>query len=94
MSTNKQIIAVHVWADGPTAAMRNCDEYYSVSEVDCDGDEIRCIGGSKSLREAWEMGCEHADDLRVECIEMAREGSDEITDRYKVAEARDDEIED
>lgn len=33
--------AIHVWYDAPAAEDRGVDTYYSVSEVDEDGDEIR-----------------------------------------------------
>lgn len=77
--------AVHVWYDMAAASDRGIDEYYSISEVDDDGDEIICVGGSRNRLTAWELGCEHADDLNVECVEMADE-SGRVTDRYTPAE--------
>lgn len=77
--------AINVWLDAPAAEERDVDAYYSVSEVCDDGDEIRCIGGSKSLVKAWQMGCERAEELGVECIEMSDE-SGQATDRYTPGE--------
>lgn len=76
--------AIHVWYDAPAAEDRGVNAYYSVSEVDEDGDEIRCIGGSVDLAKAWAIGCERADELGVECLEMKDE-SGRITDRHRPA---------
>lgn len=73
--------AIHVWLDAPAADELDVDAYFSVSEVRDDGDEIRCIGSSESLAKAWQMGCERADEIGVECIEMSDE-SGRVTDMY------------
>jgi hypothetical protein len=83
---SNHVAAIHVWRDDLAAADRNTDDYYSVSVVDSDDDEIRCIGGSKSLARAWKLGCEAADDEGVECLEFSR-AKGEVTDRYIPTEA-------
>lgn len=78
---NTPVVAVHVWLDEQAAAERGVEYYYSVSEVDENGDEIRCSSGSKSLARAWELATERADDLSVPAVEFARADGQE-TDRY------------
>ena len=40
MNKSNAVAAIHVWNDGPAARERGVENYYSVSEVDADGDEI------------------------------------------------------
>lgn len=82
MSARKPVAAIHVWRDDAAANQFGCSEYYSVSAVDADDDEVFCDRGSKSLAKAWEMGCEMADDLGVECVEFAGP-TGRATDRYE-----------
>lgn len=72
---------VACWYDAAAVNMRCVDEYYSVSLMDTDGNEIECVGGSRDLVCAWEMACEAADDYGVEAIEQ-RDESGRVTDRY------------
>ena len=81
MNKSNAVAAIHVWNDGPAARERGVENYYSVSEVDADGDEIRCVGGSRKLTRAWEIGTEAAAGHGVPCVEYATEGGQE-TDRY------------
>lgn len=85
MTHRQATTEIHVWLDEQVAHDMGCDTYYSVSEVDSDGDEIRCSDGAESLAEAWECGCELADTLGVPAVEYAR-GTGEVTDRYTPSE--------
>lgn len=67
----KNASEVHVWRDETTARDRATNEYYSVSVVDACGDEITCVGGSKKLSRAWDIGVSHAADIGVPCVEYA-----------------------
>lgn len=92
MSAPRETAAVNVWRDDVCASDRGCDVYYSVSEVDDAGDEIRCSGGSRRLSRAWEIGLELAEDLGVPCVEYA--GPDGVvTDRWDPPAAADDDEE-
>jgi hypothetical protein len=79
------ITAVHSWRDDAAARDRGVDDYYSVSLVDEDGGEIRCIGGDESLAAAWEIATEAADKHGVEAVEFASPSEGEVTDRYTPA---------
>lgn len=61
--------AIHVWYDAMAAIDRGSQNYYSVSVVDENGDEISCDRGHRHLVRAWEMGCEMADDMGLPCVE-------------------------
>jgi len=82
VTSHRDTVAVHVWRDDPAAQERDVDDYYSVSEVDEHGDEIRCIGGDECLGDAWDLGRDHAESLGVPCIEYAGASSEEETDRW------------
>lgn len=85
MSYPKDVAEVHVWRDEYDATGNPSAEYYSVSTVDDEGNEIACLGGSKSLSRAWEIGVELAEDLGVPCVEYAGPASCQgpETDRWE-----------
>jgi len=82
VSRPHEVAAVHVWRDEATAQDRGAVRYYSVSEVDSEGEEIRCVGGSRDRLRAWELGLEQARDLGIPCVEYAGP-SDQETDRWE-----------
>jgi hypothetical protein len=74
--------AVHVHFDGDHAHRIGVREYYSVSLVDDEGDEIACVDGSEYIGDAWEAGLEIARERCIPCVEYAREDGQE-TDRWE-----------
>ncbi|MGP1681917.1 MAG: hypothetical protein ACTS8S_06285, partial [Giesbergeria sp.] len=87
------ISAVHSWRDPDAARLYSTEDYYSVSLVDDEGNEITCIGGNESLAAAWEIATEAADEHCVEAVEFADTcDTEKVTDRYTPEE--DDEEED
>ena len=88
MAQSKQVVAVHVWLDMPAARDRWVDQYYSMSEVDDDGEEVRCLCGSPSLGRVWNMATEWADEHGLPAVEFAEESGTE-TDRYSPSKAVD-----
>lgn len=57
----------------------DCATDYSVSVCDDDG-EIRCVGGSNDVDEAYALACETADELGVPAQEVYPSG--EVKRRY------------
>ena len=74
--------AIHVWYDPDCALTYTTENYYSVSEVDGDGNEITCHDGSGDLQEAWDSGLELAKELGVPCVEFA-DATYQETDRWE-----------
>lgn len=78
---NNKVHEIHVWNDTFSAMDRNCDEYWSVSLVDEDEEEISCIGGSKNLKKAWKLATLHAENQFVLAKEYAGENNS-ISNEY------------
>lgn len=77
----REATAVLVYNDGDHAHRIGASEYYSVSLVDDEGDEITCVDGSEYLGDAWEAGLKLARERRIPCVEH-RHSSGQETDRW------------
>lgn len=66
---NRMVAAVHAWFD---------DGAFSVSLVDADGDEIKCIGGADNSDEAVKLAVSEAQRRSVQAVFAPRAGEKSV----------------
>lgn len=66
---DRMVAAVHAWFD---------DGEFSVSLVDSDGDEIKCIGGSAKADDAIDIAVQEAKRRSVQALFVSRAGEKSV----------------
>lgn len=86
----RRVCEIHVWRDRLAEIQQDDGEgdpprCYSVSEIDANGEEIRCLGGYSSILRASRAGLDRAKDLGVplrEYADAAEGGMGPLTDSW------------